>query len=960
MRGMMTLSAALLLAGPVLAQVTVDEHTTLLAHFDRSAAPDYCAGDWRAAYSGEAELVPGKFGKALSLAERKALSYAAEGKINADAGTIEFWLKCTWEPGTVPDLHILSFRTPTECYVNFNSISRIKNTQLGMAVQGGPADAHVWRRVGLDPSDWAGGEWYHLAAVWEDTVLEFYVNGELVDEVTDAAAMVDTPAELTLGPGPLVIDELRISNVARSPEEIMMSASTEPQMARSTYLTDLEPSASEQAMGKVGIDAQSAIDDRAMPLAIGKTAYARGVAIRAPGHVEFKLPAGLARLTGQAGASAFGGEGRAVVLAISADGDQVFSTAPMTPGAEAQAIDIPVAGVKTLRLEATPVRDDAAGAVAIFADPLLLPEGATAPPPFAREMPDEEITLQRMRTRVAEFEFALPDAPKGYVIYPGHPVDMIDVTAEPFAEPFPKRMRTAAAPGEYEAVQFILCAAQDLPKVEVSCSELRGPGGVIPQASVDVRLVRRVLQRRGYWMNRDPENYETISRFLFPNRAFWLPAGNLKEVHIIVHVPDDAAPGEYEGIIRVAPQGAEPTEFTLAMKVLPIKLVQPQDKRYGMYYRFTNLMDKPEVLDAELADLAAHGCTTVISGAGVQFSKQEDGAITWDLSQVQALLEAMREHGGFGPITVHDNVDKLGRLLGHAGLSKEGGAPLAEQQDVLDIARQAFADLAKLNAEYPEFEVLLTHMDEVFGRDRLPRYMDIAEVVRKTTDLRIYITMHTMPGRWEDFMEQSDPYIDIRCMNGHAFEEWLKAGHTFEEMGEMLKASGDEGWMYHNMRGSFFRPEWNRIINGVYWWMSPLVAHVPWMYYSYGGDPFDDTDSERYDFGYAFPSPDDPTQLTSTLHWEAFREGYDDMRYIATLEDAIRRAEAKGVKADKAKTWLEELRGMMPRIPEDIMDIELESPLCVAISEKFSGADYDRMRWHTAQEIIELEKAVEG
>ena len=154
MREMMTLTAALLLAGPALAQVMVDEHTTLLVHFDKSGAADYCTGDWRSAFSGEVELVAGKFGKALSLDERRQLSYAAEGKINADAGTIEFWLKCTWEPGTVPDLHVLNFRTPTECYMNFNCISRINSTQLGMAVQGGPEDAHVWKRVGVDPSDW--------------------------------------------------------------------------------------------------------------------------------------------------------------------------------------------------------------------------------------------------------------------------------------------------------------------------------------------------------------------------------------------------------------------------------------------------------------------------------------------------------------------------------------------------------------------------------------------------------------------------------------------------------------------------------------------------------------------------------------------------------------------------------------------------------------------------------------
>ncbi len=953
------LGATLLVASSALAQAPTDEHTTFLARFDKSPAPDYCAGDWRAGYSGEVELVEGKFGSAASLDERQRLTYRAAEKINPQAGTIELWLKCTWEPGTVPDLHILSFRTPSNCYLNFNSISRINAQQLGAAFQGGPEDAHVWKRVGLDPSAWVADQWYHLAAVWDGNVIQFYANGELVAEVTDAAAMVGTPEEFTVGAGPLVIDELRISNVARTADEIASSASPEPQEALTTYLTDLEPADQGQAVGAVGFDVQHAIDDREMPLVIGTTAYARGIALRAPGYVEYAVPEGFARLTGQAGASAFSPEGRAVALTISADGEQLFSSGPTTPGSAAARLDVSVADAKNIRLEAKPAGDEDAGAVGIFADLLLAPEGAQPPPPFAREMAEEEIALQRLRTQVAEFRFELPEAPNGYVIYPGHPVDMIDPTMEPLGESFPERMRIAAAPGEYEAVQFIICAARDMPGVRVTCGALRGPVGEIPDPQVDVRLIRRVLQRRGYWMDPDLENYDVVSRFLFPNREFWLPAGNLKEAHIIVHVPDEAQPGTYQGTISVAPEGMEATEFALELEVLPVQLVEAPDKRYGMYYTFTNLLDNPEVLHAELADMAAHGCTTLCPHVGIAFERAEDGTITWSYDHVRALLEAMRQHGGHGAIVVQDSVFTLARLMGLKGVTAEDDSePLAENEEFCRIIGEVLGGLKQVEAEFPEFEVVLTHMDEVFGRNRMPRFIDAAKVVKQTPGFRFYETLHTMPGRWEEYMEQSDPYIDIRCMNGHALDEWLKAGHTFEELAQMLEASGDEGWTYYNMRGSFFVPEWNRIVNGLYMWLSPLTVHVPWKYYAYGGSPFDDTDSERYDFGYAFPSDEDPTQLISTLHWEAFRQGCDDMRYIATLEDLVRRAEEKGVDAGRAKAWLNELRGMIPRVPDDIAEIDLESPLLVAISEKFSGADYDRMRWHTATQIIDLRKAL--
>jgi hypothetical protein len=75
-------------------------------------------------------------------------------------------------------------------------------------------------------------------------------------------------------------------------------------------------------------------------------------------------------------------------------------------------------------------------------------------------------------------------------------------------------------------------------------------------------------------------------------------------------------------------------------------------------------------------------------------------------------------------------------------------------------------------------------------------------------------------------------------------------------------------------------------------------------------------------------------------------------------EDLIRRAGEKGIDTGEAEAWLDELRSIMPRIPDDIADIELESPLLVAISSKFTGADYDRMRWHTARQIVNLQKAL--
>ncbi len=941
------------------AQTAIDAYTTFKASFDDGLLPDYCAGDWRAGVSGEAELVEGRFGNALFLPEGKSLSYKADGKINLAAGTIEFWLLWTEELAEAEEASLFGMVSEEQGnYVNFN---KIQGERLGMPVKGGPAEEGkwTWQRVDVDFTTWEVGTWHHIAGTWEGGVTRIYADGELAEEEAGGAGLIEAPPEFSLGRGPLTIDELRISSIARSPEEIAAAAAAQPGEPASRYLTDLEPSDRGQALGVVGIDHQTAIDDREIPLVIGNRAYARGVALRAPGFVEFEVPEGFARLRGVLGVSPFGRAGASATVAFSLDGEESAVTPNISADAEPTPLDMAVQGGQTLRIEAR-VAGDEAGAVAVLGDAILLAEGIEPPPSFSRQMEPDELTMQTMRTEVAEFSFELPEAPNGYAIYAGHPVDEVDPALEPLGERFPEALAMQASPGEYEAVQFTLCAAQDLPSIRVTAGGLSGDAGTIPDDRVQVQLIRRVLMRKGYWMPRVPTNYETVSRFVFPNRDFWLPAGNFKEIYLLVHVPEDAAAGDYTGTVRVEPEGLEPSEMALQLHVHPIELVQPQNKRYGMYYRARYLQDRPqEVNDAEFADMAAHGCTTIKGHTAVEWLQDDDGNITWDFGLIRTTLDQARKHGFFGEITIYDNLMRLAALMGHGGLDEQGeGEPVSEQEDLLAVAKQCFTELKQLEDEYPEFEFLLTHMDEVFGRGRLPRYLDYAEVVRRASDFRLYITIPMSPGRWEDKMERSDPWIDVRCINGHSLESWLQAGHDWDEMAEMLAEAGDEAWMYHNMRGSFFRAEWNRFINGLFMWLSPLEVHVPWMYYSYGGSPFDDTDSDRFDFGYAFPDTDDPTRMISTLHYEAFREGYDDMRYIATLEQTMADARAQGVDVSEAQAWLGEIKRMTPQLPEDIQDIDLESPYTVAATRSFSGADYDTMRSQTARHIIALQQAM--
>jgi hypothetical protein len=230
-----------------------------------------------------------------------------------------------------------------------------------------------------------------------------------------------------------------------------------------------------------------------------------------------------------------------------------------------------------------------------------------------------------------------------------------------------------------------------------------------------------------------------------------------------------------------------------------------------------------------------------------------------------------------------------------------------------------------------------------------------------------------------------DPFVDLRCNHGYSFELWLARGHTMDEYDQELKASGDEAWFYHNARGTYWTPEWSRIINGVYLWASPFTAHCPWTYQAYSENPFDDTDgpeSKGHDWGLSFPGPDDPADLVPTRCYEAMREGGDDLRYIATLEKAI--SDARGRKPEEAASaqrFLENLRGLIRNArstPGSAVSAQApapgavdadtglimgqgaigtagEAPLINALAVRFDGDHWQALRREIASWIIKLQ-----
>jgi len=127
-------------------------------------------------------------------------------------------------------------------------------------------------------------------------------------------------------------------------------------------------------------------------------------------------------------------------------------------------------------------------------------------------------------------------------------------------------IRIAGCRGEYENYQVILIPETvDLKAVDLKLSELVGPGGaVIPAKHLSKHAV-------GYFLTRRPK-YAVDYVGWWPDvlLPFWtcdVPKGLVQPLWVILHIPDDAAPGEYRGSIEVAPQGLSGTRIPVHLRV---------------------------------------------------------------------------------------------------------------------------------------------------------------------------------------------------------------------------------------------------------------------------------------------------------------------------------------------------------------------------------------------------------
>jgi hypothetical protein len=202
---------------------TAQPGATALLHLDGFVANDQF--EYPSAADG-LSYGTGVIGTAIGLGAGSDLRYATAGNLPGTEGTIEFWLKPSWNGNDGLAHTVLACGTDGGLLVAKDGADnwRIILNRYG---PGGTSEIGV----SVSASAWPAGQWRHCAFAWSNGWLRCYVGGQLVA----SEPMPDAPPALTADTFQLgadgtgaslggMLDELRVSSIERSDSDIMASA----------------------------------------------------------------------------------------------------------------------------------------------------------------------------------------------------------------------------------------------------------------------------------------------------------------------------------------------------------------------------------------------------------------------------------------------------------------------------------------------------------------------------------------------------------------------------------------------------------------------------------------------------------------------------------------------------------------------------------------------------------------
>ena len=542
------------------------------------------------------------------------------------------------------------------------------------------------------------------------------------------------------------------------------------------------------------------------------------------------------------------------------------------------------------------------------------------------------------RAESPPLEWTSAEQQKGYVVFPVDYTRQITPAFEPSRAVIGKPMTAFATPGEFEPASFCISSQIDLGTVKLETGSLVGERTkhTIGSENLEVGIVRCWPQRESSWGTKG--NYAVVPEMIeWPEgRASHLGAGQFKQWWLTVHVPPSTPAGHYRMRVTVRPEKAKPTDLEFRLLVLPFELVRPADRHWGTWLesfppvgglsgperRGRNTpAEQARLVRADLADYRDHGFDVAIFNFYFGVKENPDGSFQYDISALARTLDYWKTLGSSTPVAIGCEYTFRNLEYGFAEPGKKhvaGTFSPKARQAIVGLVRHIHEEAARRN--WPG--IYFYPIDEP-GNNKTENRMQFAENVLDFVHEVPACQTATTVGAGD--IQRLGDRVDVRI---YAYGDYNRK--------KVLKEAqqGHPFWYYDN--GMFYGHSTlgSRNMTGFEFLRSGAEVATAWGFDCTKDNPYNDFDGGHKDWNVVFPGVD---KLTPTIYWELCREGVDDCRYVATLQQQIAQARARGQAAAAERAE----RVLAPLIDPDAPGIE--SPLA-----------FSRYRWRIAREILAL------
>jgi hypothetical protein len=537
-------------------------------------------------------------------------------------------------------------------------------------------------------------------------------------------------------------------------------------------------------------------------------------------------------------------------------------------------------------------------------------------------------------------EWSPAERQKAYVVFPVDFTEQITPPYVPTRSTIGRPVTAFATPGEFEPASFCVSARVDLGAVKLETANFvdEKTKRTIGSENIDVGIVRCWPQRESSWGTKG--NFLMVPEMIEPpeGRANQVGAGQLKQWWLTVHVPSNTPAGRYRMPLTVRPEKATPTVLEFRLLVLPFELTRPRDKHWGTWLesfppvgglsgpdrrgRNTHA-EEARLVRSDLVDYRNHGFDLAIFNFYFGVKENPDGSFKCDISALARTLDYWKTLGSTTPVAIGCEYTFRNLEYGFAEPDKKhvpGTFSPKARQAIIGLVRHIHEEAARQN--WPR--LYFYPIDEP-GNNKTENRMQFAQ--------NVLDFVHAVPGCQTattvgagDIQRLGDR-VDIRI---YAYGDYNRKKVLQETQ------QGHPFWYYDN--GMFYghSTTGSRKMTGFEFLRSGAEVATAWGFDCTKDNPYNDFDGGHKDWNVVFPGVD---KLTPTIYWELCREGVDDCRYVATLQEQIGQARARGqtTAAERAE------RILRPLLDPDAPGIE--SPLA-----------FSRYRWRIAREILALQQ----